>query len=507
MAQQFVLKGVKDLRDYSSSDNTFTFRINQDARGGDQHQIPKWWNRKANNVVYESCTVFDMVGTNYKMIIPTSVDTQLQVTYDGDIYNMIFSNFSAVDRILFTDVSTKKPVIEYLLPSISGGAIAKRILQSASTIGTFTITGKGTVDVGQSTQYQSNATPNTSDAVYAWTVEQGGSVVATSVAEITAGASSSGCTVNWKAAGSFDVKCAITSETATDSPQSDSRAVTCSVVPSVGTVAVSGNATPAAQTSSTYTATVSGNNVNDLEYAWSVVDAAANVANPSGTSTAITFEAAGNATVQCIVSSAALASDTTSDTENVVVSTAKSIGAVTINGDAAVGTGVASNYQASTPESNVADMTYAWTVSPSSGVVIAASGAQATNITFGNANSYEVKCVVSSVIANPGSKTGTAQVVATASSTIGNVTVSGASLVDTLNIGKQYTAAISGDAATPEFTWSATPSVGAVFANNKANPVSVTFTAENTYTIKCQVTDGGATDSPESGSKIVNVEL
>mgnify|MGYP001199407786 CR=1 FL=1 len=78
MAQQFVLKGVKDIRDYTSTDSTFTFRIKQDPRGGNTWQIPKWWNRKGNNTTYVSCTVFDLVDTPYLMIIPTGMDTQLQ---------------------------------------------------------------------------------------------------------------------------------------------------------------------------------------------------------------------------------------------------------------------------------------------------------------------------------------------------------------------------------------------------------------------------------------------
>ena len=322
MAEQFVLKGVKELRDYSYGGSSPIFRVKNDPRGGSTWQIPKWWDKKSGNTEYVSCTVLELVNTNYVLVIPTSMDTQIQVSYDDDVYNIGFSNFRSVDRIAVYGKDVKKLVVEYLLPSISGGAIAKRILQPAASIGEFTITGKGSVDVGQSTQYQSNATPSVDDAVYAWTVEQSGSVVPTTEAEVTAGAAASGCTVAWKAAGSYDVKCTITSATASDSPQEDTRSVTCSAVDTVGTVTVSGSATPEAQTPSTYTATVAGNNVSDLEYQWSVLNATAQIANPTGSSTGITFEAQGNATVQCTVSSASI-SDTDSDTLAVVVSTAK----------------------------------------------------------------------------------------------------------------------------------------------------------------------------------------
>ena len=73
----------------------------------------------------------------------------------------------------------------------------------------------------------------------------------------------------------------------------------------------------------TYTATVTGNNTNNLEYAWDVLGATASVAG-SGDSAAITFDAAGNATVQCIVTSPDT-TDSDEDTLAVVVSTAKKI--------------------------------------------------------------------------------------------------------------------------------------------------------------------------------------
>jgi hypothetical protein len=65
--------------------------VKNDPRGGDTWQIPQWWSKKANNTIYNSCTVLDLVGTNYLAIIPSSVDTQLMVTYDDDVYNIGFS--------------------------------------------------------------------------------------------------------------------------------------------------------------------------------------------------------------------------------------------------------------------------------------------------------------------------------------------------------------------------------------------------------------------------------
>ena len=411
MAEQFVLKGVKSLVDYKSS-GAFTFQIKNDPRGGDTWQIPQWWAKKANNTIYNSCTVIDLVGTNYVAIIPSSVDTQLMVTYDNDVYNIGFSNYSAVDRVAITSKDQKKIVIEYLFPSISGGAIAKRILQAPATIGTFVISGKGAVDVGATSSYQSNATPSASDAVYAWTVEQGGSAVATSKAEITSGAAASGCTVSWKQAGSYDVKCTITSNTASDSPQSDSRAVTCSVVNTLGTATVSGSATATSGKGSNYSVALAGNNVSDLEYLWTVVDADAQISNATGSSTGITFSDPGNATVHCVVSSASAPS--VSDDLAVVVSQ-QAIGAITVTGPATVAfadLNTGKNYSSSNGGGDLVGTTaYAWTVAnasgTSAGAVINSPTGQNTQVVFTTPGTYTFSCTWTNQDASPTSKVGT----------------------------------------------------------------------------------------------------
>ena len=407
MAEQFVLKGVNEIRDYSYT-STPTFLIKNNPRGGDTWKIPQWWAKKANNVQYVSCTVLDMVGTDYLMIIPTSKDTQIMVSYDADVYNIGLTNFSAVDRVLIAGKDLKNLVIEYMLPSISAGAIAKRIYQTAATIGDFTITGKGAIDVGQSSQYQSNATPDATDETYAWTVEQSGSAVATSKAEITAGATASGCTVQWKQAGSYDVKCVISSSSATDSPKSDSRAVTCSVVSTIGTATVSGNATPTVGKGDTYTVALSGNNVTDLSYNWSVADATAQISNKTGSSTGITFEGAGNASVQCVVSSASAPSV---NDQLAVVASKQSIGAITVGGPtnvvfADLNTG--KNFTSSNGGGTLVGTTaYEWTASPTTGAVINSPNAQNTQVVFTQPGTYTFSCKWTNMAADPTTKTGT----------------------------------------------------------------------------------------------------
>ena len=518
MAEQFVLKGVKELRDYKT-DSGFTFRVKNNPRGGDTWQIPTWFAKKGNNVKYIECTVLDLVGTNYLAIIPTSPDTQLQFSYDDDIYNIGLTNFSAVDRIAITSKDTKTLILEYMLPSISGGAVAKRILKNPATIGDFTITGKGAVDVGQSTQYQSNATPDADDATYAWTVLSGGSVVPTGQAEVTAGQTASGCTVSWKAAGNYDVRCVISSDTASDSPKSDDRAVTCSVADTVGTVTVSGSATPEAETPSTYTVSTSGGNVSDLTYAWSVLNGDAQIANPTASSTAITFAAQGNATVQCIVSSDS-SSATGSDTLAVVVSTAKKIGVISVDPSAATpAAGTAENFQCSV-EGNIADATFQWAVTPADGTFnIATATAQDTDITFNAASSYEVACTVSSATAQDSPKTtDAASVTVSALPGMPGVTLGGSQAVSAFGA-QSYTSATTDGSTlvgTTTYQWTATDDnsgettgIGTVIATPNAQNTSVTFSADaegRTIALRCKYINAAYADSPKTGKRNVAVD-
>ena len=112
MADQFVLKGVNELRDYSYTGSSEAIAVKNDPRGGSTWQIQKWWDKKGNNTQYVTCTVLDIIGTNYLMVIPTSMDTQLMVTYNDDVYNIGFFNFNAVDRIAIYGKDINKLVVE-----------------------------------------------------------------------------------------------------------------------------------------------------------------------------------------------------------------------------------------------------------------------------------------------------------------------------------------------------------------------------------------------------------
>ena len=60
MADQFVLKGVNELRDYTYTGSGEAIAVKNDPRGGSTWQIQKWWDKKSNNTQYVSCTVLEL---------------------------------------------------------------------------------------------------------------------------------------------------------------------------------------------------------------------------------------------------------------------------------------------------------------------------------------------------------------------------------------------------------------------------------------------------------------
>ena len=526
MAQQFVLKGVKELRDYSSTDGTFSFMVKQDPRGGDTWQIPQWWAKKANNMQYQSCTVLEIKDTNYLLVIPTSMDTQLMVTYDGDIYQLKFTNFNAVERIAVTDRSTKKIVLEYLLPSISGGAVAKRILQKNNEIGEFTITGKAKIDVPGTSSYQSNATvPETmQDVTYAWTLEEDGSTPATSKAEITDGDDKPACTVSWKQDGTYDLTCTITSPNAQDSGANDTKTVVATTPATVGKAEIIGSTVPQAKQATQYQTLMTGSTVasDTLKYNWGVEGGSAFIANtPDDSVVNITFDVAGNYKVKCTVTSDP-ASDSDSTELSVDASIAKEIGVVDIDGNAAPNAATATNYQC-TDDGTVADQTYAWTYVPNDGTVqFSSTIAQSPNITFNKAQGYELTCEVSSATANNSPQSATFDVDVQALAGQPGVTLGGSQNITNLTVFNPYTSNTTDGstlAGVTTYQWTAedssgdkSASNGAVFSTDAGKTATdqnteIKFTKDGeTYAVRCKWTNEAYTDPTKTGMRNVSVD-
>ncbi len=164
--------------------------------------------------------------------------------------------------------------------------------------------------------------------------------------------------------------------------------------------------------------------------------------------------------------------------------------------------------------------TWKWTVTgPGAATISNATGAftgntpaQAnTNISFPTVGQYTVKVELVSVSGDGLSSTATQGFGAeenVASDTIGTVTVSGQTSPQAGD-GVTYSATYTGDAPEGDvtYTWSATPSSGVTIADiGDKNQQRFIFTSAASVTstvIKCIITDGSASDSPQNGTLTV----
>lgn len=294
MAQALLLKGVKDVVNYTSTDSTFSLRLKQNLRGGDVHQIKQWWAVNKKNTVYNPCTVFQIIGTDYELIIPTCVSSQLRIGYDGDVYNFIFSQYNQVDRaaVFKTDGTL---CVEYQFPSISGGTILKRTLVTpGTTIGSLSLSGASTVnELNVGKNYSATVTGGTATGVtYAWTSSPASGVVINNSTSATA-------SMVFVQDGSYTFTCTASDTGASNSPQTATISTTVTAT-TIGTVTVTGSASPTVSSSTNYTASTSGNSTNE-SYAWTCSPNTASLSGQSSANLTATFSAPGSYTLTCTV--------------------------------------------------------------------------------------------------------------------------------------------------------------------------------------------------------------
>ena len=216
---RLTLKGYKDVTGQTGSELA---RI-APTRGGDFHTHPRWWNLKGT-VQYEPCTIFNVTRAagDIKLVIPTSINTHLEVIWDDTTDNFKFPVHRNVDRIAVLDAATNALVQEYQFSRIAGGSVLKRTVGSlpALTIGTVTITGSATPTSTQAEAYSVAISGTATDATYQWTTTDGSAVISAATAAST--------DVTFSTSGTFDLVCTVTSALSSDSPVAETLSVTVS---------------------------------------------------------------------------------------------------------------------------------------------------------------------------------------------------------------------------------------------------------------------------------------
>ena len=128
MSDSLVLKGAKDVKKQKGSE----LLLLRPKRGGDFHQVKKWWATSPNNTLYVGCSVFKVTtdaGTAY-LAIDTSEMSTIRVDHDGS-FGFSFFILAQVSRAaLFTE---DWEIIEhYMFPKIAKGPVTTVIPPDAA---------------------------------------------------------------------------------------------------------------------------------------------------------------------------------------------------------------------------------------------------------------------------------------------------------------------------------------------------------------------------------------
>ena len=128
MADKLTLTGVKAVTNHTGDELQFL-----SARKGDTHPVMQWWDKKGQ-AQYNECTIFNVTRAagNLRMIIPTNMSSIVTIAYDG-ADDFSFYQYRDIDRVAIVAEDSNDILVEYVFPSISGGAIMKRTVEALPT--------------------------------------------------------------------------------------------------------------------------------------------------------------------------------------------------------------------------------------------------------------------------------------------------------------------------------------------------------------------------------------
>ena len=221
MSDSLVLKGVKDVQKHKGTE----MLLMRPKRGGDSHQIKKWWAMNAKSAIYVGCSVFKVAGGSgdVYLALDTNEMSSIRIDHDGT-YNFNFYGISQLSRAaLFTD--SWELIEHYMFPKIAKGPIttvtppgaaSKPSAPPAITIGTVSITGTTNVADGATETYTVDNTGNSTPS-FVLTSSEAGDVIA-------------GLDVTFNGAGSRTLTATATDAAASDSPATGTLAVNAAVL-------------------------------------------------------------------------------------------------------------------------------------------------------------------------------------------------------------------------------------------------------------------------------------
>lgn len=131
MSESLKLVGFKRILNHSTSDGSEKQLSLVPPPKGNAHFVVRWWDKKANQKIYISCTKIAVEGSDLEIVVPSSFSTRLAITYDGDVNNLVFGVRMDVSRVALIDKNTGEIAVEYIMPSIKNRtAKIKKVVNS-----------------------------------------------------------------------------------------------------------------------------------------------------------------------------------------------------------------------------------------------------------------------------------------------------------------------------------------------------------------------------------------
>ena len=130
MADSLTLKGTKHVIDQTGDEMLLV----RPKRGGDTHQVPRWWALK-KSVQYTAAAIINVSTStgDLALVIPVDAEnTQLEIRSDGD-GNFMFPVNRGIDRVAVMSQDLSTFYVEYQFAKISGGPVLKRTVNALPT--------------------------------------------------------------------------------------------------------------------------------------------------------------------------------------------------------------------------------------------------------------------------------------------------------------------------------------------------------------------------------------
>ena len=313
MSDSLVLKGVKDVSHHTGTEMR---RLNP-RTGGDTFQLKRWWVVGGKNTVYTDATVFDVttgVGT-VKLALATNMSTNIKILHDGQFVFTFGDHTNEVNQIgLFTD--TFELIEYYVIPAQAGNPIVTvvpagaAIRPSAPVPLSFTTTSSisGTAQVGETlvvtaAEYIGGVGDITTNLLLQTSVngtsnwnflqgDPGAAPGSVSIYTIPQGQEDQYIRASYQ----------VTDDNGLNTNNSTATNKIIAGPTTIGTVNVTGDATPTDGSTEAYSAAITGD-AGGLTYAWSV-DASGTInGSTTGTTVYINWSGTSQSAVSCQVTS------------------------------------------------------------------------------------------------------------------------------------------------------------------------------------------------------------